>query len=104
MTSAPDIRSLTREAVDAVIDRGVQHLLDDPAYFDAKVRTVCVLLHDNPTLLDIRDYLIKLIRLENARIELGHHTANFNRLKAARQLSEAVHWKLAHEAKARGAH
>lgn len=96
--------TLQREAIEAVIDNGVRNLLDDPAYFDRKVRQVCVRLHEGPTLLEIRDYLITMIRLETARIQLGHHTASFNTLKAAVQLKQAVHWKLAREARERGAH
>jgi hypothetical protein len=97
--------TLQREAIEAVIDNGVQNLLKaDPDYFDRKVRQVCVLLHENPTLLEIRDYLIKMIRLETARIELGHSSADFNRLTAALQLKQAVHLKLAAEARERGAH
>src|SRR4051812_33191268 len=98
-------QSTINAIVDAAINLGEQHLLEnDQAYFDRKVRAICVRLHENPTLIEIRDYLIKMIRLEKARIELGHHTANLNRLTAALQLSSAVHKKLAAEARERGAH
>lgn len=95
------------EATRAVRRDGIEALRRDPDYYRRKVRQNLEPRYSCdpwPTPERIIECLAEIIRLEEARIARGHHTADFNRLMAAQQLKAATHLQIAAAARARGAH